>query len=66
MAGLGLGLGYEDECTTFSVKYSSTYLAIASNSRTRNQSVVFELKLRTLGDARVRSSLGTTVVTDGL
>ena len=66
VAALGLGLGYEDECTTFSVKYSSTYLDRARNSRTRNQSVVLELKLRTLGDARVRSNLGTTAVTDGL
>ena len=66
VAALGLGLGYEDECTTFSVKYTSTYLDLANNSRTRNQSVVFELKLRTLGDAKVRSNLGATQVTDGL
>ena len=67
VAGLGLGVGYEDECTTFNIKYNSTYLDSSTNtSRTRSQTVLFELKLRTLGDAKVSTSLGTSQVTDGL
>ena len=67
VAGLGVGVGYEDTCTTFNIKYNATYRDNATNStRTRSQSVLFELKLRTLGDTKVKTSLGSSQVTDGL
>ena len=65
-ASIGVGFGYEDECTTFNVKLNSTYNDNASNNtRTRSQSVLFELKLRTLGDTKIKTSLGSPV-TEGL
>ena len=72
LAGIGLGLGYTDECTTFSVNYASVYTEKAGTSAgtvagpVRNQTLLFELQLRTLGDTRFKSSLGDIKVQDGL
>ena len=61
-ASLGIGAGYQDECTTFSLTYSSTYTL----ANTRNQTLMMNLQLRTLGDAKVSQSLGSSVVQDGI
>ena len=61
-ASMGLGIGYQDECTTFSLSYSSAYTL----SNTRNQTMMMQLQLRTLGDAKYSQSLGTTAVQDGI
>lgn len=66
LAGMSLGIGYQDECTTFSVAYQSTYNDPSLGLRERNQSVVMRLELRTLGDVRVRQSLTQTGTQDGL
>ena len=66
VASAGLGIGYDDECTSFSVRYASTYSDASSTVRNRNQTVMVELKLRTLGDAKVRTSLGASNAGDGL
>ena len=66
LAGLGLGLGYTDDCTTFTVNYASVYTEKAMSGPVRNQTLLFQLQLRTLGDTRFQSSLGDIKVQDGL
>ena len=66
VAGMGLGAGYTDDCTTFSVNYTSVYQDTGTGSPVRNQSVILQLQLRTLGDTRVQSSLSDIKVQDGL
>ena len=39
VAALGIGAGYTDECTTFSVNYSSVYQDNGTGTFTRNQTV---------------------------
>lgn len=58
VAGLGVGGGYKDECATLSVNYTSVYpQTVTGTPTTRNQTVVFQLQLRTLGEAKVSSSV---------
>jgi LPS-assembly protein len=68
VAGLGLGAGYTDDCTTFSVNYTSAYQANQNGvgPPVRNQTILVQLELRTLGDTKVSSSLGNVKVQDGL
>ena len=66
VAGLGLGAGYSDECTTLTVNYTSTYPQNTAAPTTRNQTVVFQLVLRTLGQAKVSTSVSALTGTDGL
>lgn len=67
LAGLGLGAGYTDECATLSVNYTSVYQDnVGGTGPTRNQTVLFQLQLRTLGDTRIASSLANVRVQDGL
>ncbi len=66
VAGMGFGLGYMDDCTTFSINYTSTYLDRGAGYPVRNQTVLLQLQLRTLGDTRVQSSLGDIRIQDGL
>lgn len=52
-----VGLGYTDECTTFNVSYRSTLSdPIAATPGVRDQTITFQLTLRTLGD--IRASTG--------
>ncbi len=58
VAGLGLGAGYRDECATLTVNYTSTFpQSVSGTPSTRNQTVIFQLQLRTLGEAKVASSV---------
>jgi LPS-assembly protein len=67
LAGLGMGAGYTDECATLSVNYTSIYQnGVGGNAPTRNQTVLLQLQLRTLGDTRIASSLANVRVQDGL
>ncbi|MBD2749746.1 LPS-assembly protein LptD [Microvirga sp. BT688] len=52
VAGMSLGLGYMDECTTFSVSYSITPrdIALTSGEKEQNHTVAFSLELRSLGE----------------
>lgn len=67
LAQLGMGVGYNDECTTFSINYSQSYTN-ATNVRNRDQTVSFQLTLRTLAQAKGTSDLGTesNKVADGV
>jgi LPS-assembly protein len=66
IASFGLGAGYHDECTTFSVNYSSIYNDYGSGSLIRNQTVLLQLQLRTLGEARVTQTFLNTTALDGV
>ncbi|MBL8587662.1 MAG: LPS-assembly protein LptD [Methylobacteriaceae bacterium] len=62
-ATLGLGIGYKDECTTFSLQYTNSLTDVVNGTRVRTQQVLLRLELRTLGEVRVRG--GTTQITTG-
>ena len=64
----GFGIGYKDECTTLGVNYLSYLNDSSAGDRTRNQTVMFTLQLRTLGDIKGSTSVGATSPTasDGL
>jgi LPS-assembly protein len=66
VAAFGLGAGYHDECTTFSVNYSSIYQDYGSGSLVRNQTLLVQLQLRTLGDAKVAQTFLNTTSLDGV
>jgi LPS-assembly protein len=66
IAAFGVGGGYQDECTTFSVSYSSIYQDYGSGSLVRNQTVLLQLQLRTLGDAKVTQTFLNTTALDGV
>jgi LPS-assembly protein len=63
VAGLGIGGGYQDDCTLFTLNYTSVY---EGGTVGRNQTITFGLQLRTLGDARVSSALTNVPVSDGI
>ncbi len=65
-AGFGAGVGYKDPDTTLSLNYTSIYQDDGTGNPVRNQTVMLDLKLRTLGDAKVSTSLGEIGVQDGL
>lgn len=66
VAGLGVGATYSDDCTTLGVQYTSVLQSNGAGQAVRNQTLLFSLQLRTVGDTRVRSSLGEATVQDGL
>jgi LPS-assembly protein len=66
IANLALGAGYHDDCTTLSVNYSMVYQPNSLGQPARNQTVLVSLQLRTLGQASFGTSLGTSVINDGL
>jgi LPS-assembly protein len=63
VAGLGIGGGYQDDCTLFTVNYTSVY---EGGTVGRNQTLMFGLQLRTLGDARFSSALANVAIQDGI
>ncbi len=69
--GYSVGVGYKDDCTTLTIRYSSNVSQpavysefpggpVIYNPATRNQSVMFELVLRTLGDVKANVGVGST------
>jgi LPS-assembly protein len=66
IATLGIGGGYHDECTTFTVNYSSRYQPQASGQPARNQTILLSLQLRTLGTLKTSVSLGSVPINDGV
>lgn len=66
VAQMGLGIGYEDECTTLQVVYSSTFKDSATGTRQRDQTVMLRLELRTLGEANVSQNLSSGTSQDGI
>jgi LPS-assembly protein len=66
IAAFGLGAGYQDECTTFSISYSSIYGDYGSSSLTHNQTVLLQLQLRTLGETNVTRTFLNSTTLDGV
>jgi LPS-assembly protein len=66
VAAMNFGIGYKDDCTEFGIRYTSLINDTGYGARTRNQTLVLELQLRTLGDTKIRSGLGSPHVVDGL
>jgi LPS-assembly protein len=66
VAAFGVGGGYQDECTTFSVNYSSIYQDYGSGTLVRNKTLLLQLQLRTLGDTKVSQTFLNTKSLDGV
>ncbi|WP_051953163.1 LPS-assembly protein LptD [Methylocapsa aurea] len=66
IAAFGIGGGYQDDCTNFSVNYSSIYQDNGNGALIRNQTVLLQLQLRTLGQAAVSQSFSNTLALDGV
>ncbi|HTV32327.1 MAG TPA: LPS-assembly protein LptD [Methylocella sp.] len=66
IAAMGVGGGYQDECSSFSVNYSSIYQDYGSGSLVRNQTILLQLQFRTLGEARVNESFLNTSTLDSV
>ena len=66
LAVLGAGLGYHDECTDLSFTYSRSYTDSAG-VQGLDQTVLLQLTLRTLAQAKVQTGIGNTeTVQDGI
>ncbi|TVR09001.1 MAG: LPS-assembly protein LptD [Salinarimonadaceae bacterium] len=59
IASMGIGVGYQDECTTFTVTYTSAPKDGSFGSRKQNRTIMFQLELRTLGEVGVTQAVGT-------
>ena len=67
VAALGVGGGYQDECTTLAINYSQIYQPQSyTGLPARNQSVMVSLSFRTLGEARFNYGLGSMLMNDGV
>jgi LPS-assembly protein len=68
VSSMSVGLGYIDECTTFSVNYSVAPrdVAVTSGEKDRNHTVLLRLELRTLGEVSFNQNLGNESVQEGV
>lgn len=66
IAAYGLGGGYQDCCTTFTVNYTSVYQDNGNGGLVRNQTVLMQLQLRTLGDVKLSETFANTTSLDGV
>jgi len=66
IAAFGVGGGYQDDCTSLSVNYSSIYQDNGNGALVHNQTVLMQLQLRTLGDAKVSQTFSNTTGLDGV
>ncbi|KLK90224.1 organic solvent tolerance protein [Microvirga vignae] len=68
VSSMSLGVGYIDECTTFSVKYIMTPRSISTNSgeKDRNHTVMLSLELRTLGEATISQRIAGDSSEEGI
>jgi LPS-assembly protein len=59
ISSMNLGVGYMDECTTFSINYIMTPRTVVANSgeKDRNHTVLLRLELRTLGEATISQNI---------
>ncbi|RFB81565.1 LPS-assembly protein LptD [Methylovirgula sp. 4M-Z18] len=61
-------VGYQDDCTTFSLQYINALSDPGSGTKTHNQVFLVNLELRTLGDVKFKQSIGsdTNETLDGI
>jgi LPS-assembly protein len=65
-ASLSAGFGYGDECTIFSVNYSTQYRDAATGAKQHTQTVLLRLELRTLGQVGFKQNFGQVSAQDGI
>ena len=65
-AAFGLGAGYMDDCTTFSLNYTSVYQDNGNTALTRNQTWLVQLQLRTLGATKFSKTFTDSTSLDGV
>jgi LPS-assembly protein len=65
-ASVGLGIGYIDECTTFTVNYIREVGDSLGAVKTTNTTVLFKLELKNLGQASYRHTANTTGAGDAI
>jgi LPS-assembly protein len=64
-AAYGFGVGYSDDCTTFSINYSSGY-QYGNGTLVRSQSILAQLTLRTLGSISLSQPIASQSTPDGV
>jgi len=67
-ASIGVGAGFQDvcHCASFSVNYKAFYMDNGSGSLQHNQTVLFSLQLRTLGEAKFTQTFNEYSTIDGM
>jgi LPS-assembly protein len=65
LTSYSLGLGYVDECTTFSVTYSRAAAENIGAVRTTTSTVFFRLELKHLGQLNYRQAVNSSSTVDG-
>jgi LPS-assembly protein len=66
VAAYGAEGGYHDDCTTFTVSYSSVYQDNGTGAFVHNQTLLIELQLRTLGDTSFKQASTSTASLDDI
>ncbi|KQO60890.1 organic solvent tolerance protein [Methylobacterium sp. Leaf91] len=66
LAGLSIGGGYQDECTTFSLNYIVSPTAAALGVTERNRTVLLRVELKTLGEVDLRQNVNIASTADGI
>ena len=68
LSAMTLGVGYVDECTTFTVSYSTAPrdISVSSGEKNRDQTLLFTLELRTLGQISGSQNIGSQAQQDGV
>ncbi len=62
---LGAGFGYENDCTSVSLNYTRSYTD-SLGVRAVDQTVLFQLTLRTLAQEKIATGVGAQTVQDGI
>ncbi len=64
-ASYGLGIGYVDECTTFSLSYTRMTSDFLGTSKTTSSTFLFRLELKHLGQLNYRQTINPIASADG-
>ncbi len=65
IASLGLGIGYQDECTTLSLSYQRGVTSSSGSTRSTTQLFMVRLELKHLGQINYSQNTGSAVAQDG-
>ncbi|WP_375464014.1 LPS-assembly protein LptD [uncultured Methylobacterium sp.] len=66
LSGMSVGAGYQDECTTVSLNYIVSPIALATGVTESNKTVLLRVELKTLGEADLRQNVGVGSTADGI
>jgi len=66
IAALGAEGGYKDDCTTFTLSYTSVYEDNGAGYFVHNQTLLVQLQLRTLGDITIKQTAENGASLDGI